>query len=553
MKKVRDERVDHKEEPSGIRIITEEKQQKTRGSVETLEPPGKVEDHIASTSPDHRFTLSPSKALIAMVMLVGMAIAVFSYLISRKPKEAAASPSVRSIAVLPFKGLENDGSDEYLGLGIADTLITKLSNVRQIVVRPTSAVRKYNTDEQDPVAIGREQGVDAVLQGSIRRADEQIRVTVQLVRVSDGRPLWAGKFDEKFTEIFTVEDLISERVAEALALNLTGAEKKQLAKRYTENTEAYQLYLKGSYFRRKYTKEGFEKSIQYFEQALNKDPAYAPAYAGLAQTYNRLGVTGLWPANEACQKQEWAALKALEIDDTLAEAHVTLGGAKLSNWDWSAAEREFRRGIELDPNSVDAHHDYSYFLSAMERHDEALREVKRAQELEPNSAQKLGSVAKILLSARQYDQAIEQYLKAIEMDSNFAPFHANLGVAYLAKGMSKEALAELQKARALEDAPERRGRFALLAYAYAITGKKAEAVKMLNELKELSKERYISPYNFAIIYVGLGEKDRALDWLEKAYQEKSEALVYLKVSETFDSLRSDSRFRDLLRRMNLAP
>jgi TolB-like protein len=266
---------------------------------------------------------------------------------------------VNSIAVLPFKPLGTEGSDEVLGLGMADALITKLSNLRKIVVRPTSAVLKYTGPGHDPLAVGRELSVDSVLDGKIQKLGDRVRVTVQLVRVRDGLPLWAEKFDEQFTSIFAVEDSISEQVTKALVLKLTGEEKKQLSKHYTESPEAYQLYLKGRYFWNKRAAEDLEKSIKFFEQAIGKDPNYALAYAGLADAYSVLANTPL-PQRDAMSKAKAAAMKALELDDTLAEAHTSLALVKMSyDWDWPGAEREFKRALELNPNYATAHHWYA--------------------------------------------------------------------------------------------------------------------------------------------------------------------------------------------------
>jgi len=278
----------------------------------------------------------------------------------------------RSIAVLPFTSLSSDASDEYLGLGMADTLITKLSSVGQIIVRPTSAVRRYSATDQDPVAAGQEQKVEAVLEGNIQRSGEKIRVTARLLNVQDGSPLWAEKFDEKFTDILSVEDSISERLTTALAVKLTGEERKLLAKRYTENAQAHELFLKGKYFWNKRTEEALKKGIEYFQQAIDADPGYALAYSGLAESYIVLGSAGLLAPNEALSKARAAAVKALEIDDLLGEAHSDLGAVYCSEWNWSEGEREFKRALELSPNYPTGHMAYSWYLMPMGRSDESI-------------------------------------------------------------------------------------------------------------------------------------------------------------------------------------
>ena len=456
---------------------------------------------------------------------------------------------VKSIAVLPFKPIGTQACEEaYIGLGMADALITKLSNLRQITLRPTSAVRKYADGVQDPVAAGRELRVSSVLDGSIQRSGNGIRVTVQLVNVDDGASLWAEKFDETFTNIFTVEDSISERVARALTLKLTERERRQLRKRYTENTEAYQAYLKGCYFLSKRTEEGFSKSIEYFEQAIGIDPGYALAYAGLADYYQLLTSFNLLAPKEAVSKVKGAALKALELDDTLAEAHTSLAHLKaFHEWDWSDAEREFKRAIELSPNYPIAHQWYSIYLRVWGRFDESLAEIRKAQELDPLSPSINTSVGALFYFSRQYDRAIKQLLSAVELDPSFNMAYFYLGWTYEQIGMYREAIEAFQKALSLSGTfPEFQ---AGLGHAYAASGRRSEAKEVFNRLKELSERRYVSPYDIALIHTGLGETDQALHWLEKAYAQRCVELALLKVDQRLDGLRPDSRFTDLLRRV----
>lgn len=455
---------------------------------------------------------------------------------------------IKSMAVLPFKPILIDNRDEALELGMADTLITALSSLKDVVVRPTSTVRNYTSLEQDPVAIGRELRVEWVLDGSVQKLGEKVRVTVRLVNVADSLTLWAEKFDEKFTDIFAVQDSISERVAGGLASKLTGEEERRLTKRYTESAEAYQAYLKGRYFWDKSTPDGIAKAIEYFKQAIGIDANYALAYAGLADSYILLGVHGVIPQHEAVPKARAAAKKALEIDGTLAEAHFSLAVISRDyELDWPEAERHYRRAIELNPNSAPAHHWYSFGLSLMGRFDEAFREAKRAQEIDPLSLPINANVGVIFSMARQYDQAIEQYQKTIEMDPNFYFTHFLLGLVYVQKGMHDEAVSELQKARTLSDYPDT---IALLGYTYAVSGKKKEALKLLDEL---SRRRYVQPFAKAMIYTGLGDKDRALEWWEKAYEDRDWHVWVLKEVSFFEPLRSEPRFQDLLRRLGFTP
>jgi DNA-binding winged helix-turn-helix (wHTH) protein/Tfp pilus assembly protein PilF len=460
---------------------------------------------------------------------------------------------VKSIAVLPFKPLGADSRNEMLELGMADTLINKLSSIREITVLSINTVRKYSSLDQDPVAAGQELGVDYVLEGNLQIVGEKGRATARLLSVRDGSAIWTAKCDEPYSNIFELQDSIAEHVAGALALTLTGDERRQLAKRYTESVEAYQHYILGRFYRRtQQTRDGWEKSIECFNQAIKKDPAYAPAYVGLAWTYCSLGRLGYWLPRKARQKAVWAVLKAVELDDELGDAHAVLGYIKEWDWDWSGAEKEFKRALELHPNSVEVNSIYASYLDDVGRPEESIAHKKRAQELDPMTPEASGHLANSYFMARQYDKAIELFLRAVEMDPNLAPSHSRLGQVYLQKGMYEAAITELQKAVAIENPPERWDRQPALAYAYAVSGNRSEAQKILDELRELSKQHYIPPFNFAVIYMGLGEKDKAFEWLGNACQERSQLLLGLKVDPLFDSLRSDSRFADLLRRVGLA-
>lgn len=478
--------------------------------------------------------------IIAALSLIGVALTYFS-----RPRQPL---SIKSIAVLPFKPLGTEGRDEALELGMADTLIARLSNIREIEVRPISAVHKYTGLDQDAVAAGREQQVHAVLDGHIQKAGETIRVTVRLIRVADGATLWADKFDNEMTNIFAVQDSISERVAGALAVTLAGGERERLTKHHTENPEAYQLYLKGRYHLNRLTDDGFLKGRDYFQQAIDLDPNYAAAYAGLADAYQMLSGYNALAPNDGFPKAKAAAMEALRLDEGLAEAHTTLGVVKLlHDWDWPGAEREYKRAIELNQSYSDAHLMYGFYLAAMERFDEAHAEMRRAQELDPLSLAKIIGTGEILYQQRRHDQAIEQYRKALEMDPNSGLAHWAIGNVYVQKGMFEEAIGEYKKAIPLSgDSPDE---IASLGYVYALSGRRREAQAIIEELKERSKQRYISPTIIAFIYGGLGDKDEAFAWLEKAYEGRDFILVLHKVDPTFDSLRSDPRFADLVRRV----
>ncbi len=464
----------------------------------------------------------------------------------------ADGASIRSIAVLPFKYLGSDGGDEYLGLGIADAIITRLSNLKQIVVRPTSSVRKYAAGlEDDALMVGEALRVEAVLEGNIQRAGNRIRATVQLISVQHEAPLWAEKFDVEFKDIFTVEDAASEQVARALILKLTREERELLTKRYTADSEAYQLYLKGRYNWNKRSRGGLRTASAYFQQAIDKDPSYALAYAGLADCYNLHSYYGELPPRDSFPRAKAASIKALEIDEGLAEAHTSLAFVRAwYDWDWSSAESEFQRALELNPNYATAHHWYALFLMAMERSGEALQEIRRAQEIDPLSLPISRDVGLVYYRARQCDQAIEQYLKTIELDPGFWSAHQHLGWAYEQKAMYEEAIAELNQA--IVAGGDRTRIWSELGHLYAVSGRPSEAEKILGELQQRGAQGYVSPYEIALIYAGLDEHEQAFAWLDQACRERSGWLIYLRVEPMLDGLRADPRFTELLQRVGLA-
>ncbi len=495
----------------------------------------------AAVAPVPRLTLKHGLPIVA-ILAVALAAAIVWTMSRTKPADSGgATPLPRTIAVLPFKTLDASDSDDYLGLGMADTLITKLSSLSQINIRPTSAVRKYAAQEQNSLAAGREQKVDAVLEGSIQRSGDKLRVTVRLLSVGDGSPLWAYQCDEVCTDLFALQDAISEQVAGALMLKLTGQEKARLTKRHTESIEAYQAYLKGRYFWNKRTPEDFKKAAEQFRQAIAIDPNYALGYAGLADCYF---------FNGEAAKTVAALSKALELDDTLVEALTTQAYYLSVRWDWERAERLFKRAIELNPNYPPAHHWYAFHLTALGRFPEAIEEINRAKEIDPLSLIINTDVGQILYFSRQYDQAIEAYRKALEMQPNFSVARWRLGEAYEQKGMVEEAIAEYQQTLSVSKNPTIE---VWLGHAYAVSGKKDKAQKILAELQKRHKREPNWFYEIALIYAGLGEREQAFAWLEKAYENKEEAsLALLKVEPMLDSLRSEPRFNELLKRLGLA-
>jgi serine/threonine-protein kinase len=505
----------------------------------------------------NQWTKSPTRKRVlgfaAVVTVIGLLFLAYSLFLKppASPKPTGTPPPIHTLAVLPFKPLVVDSRDEALEMGMADTLITRLSNLRQVVVRPMSAVRRYAGLEQDPVAAGLEQKADAVVDGSIQKAGERVRVTVRLIGAADGQQLWADKFDEKFTDIFSVQDSIAERVATSLAGKLSGEEQKQLTKRYTENREAYQFYLQGRYYATQYNvPEAVHKGIEYFTKAIALDPNYAQAYDGLAYIYYATN----WnqQPKEAGAKGRALVEKALEIDPTLAEAHTSLGIIYLWNdYDWAASERELKRAFELNPNYAYAHLWYGYLLTTLGRFDEGIAETKRAIELDPLSPEANTSLGIYLFYAGRYDEALQQLRTTLQLLPDYWFARLYLGRVYEKKGDFPTAIAELEKTKLMEGAaPEVSS---ALGYTYAVSGKKDEARRVIAELKEQAKNVYVWHYNIAVIYAGLGEKDEAFAYLDKEYRQGSYYLNYLKIDPELDSLRSDPRFTELLQRLHFAP
>ncbi|MDT4955590.1 MAG: eukaryotic-like serine/threonine-protein kinase [Acidobacteriota bacterium] len=458
----------------------------------------------------------------------------------------------RSIAVLPFKVLRvEEKTDEFLGMGLTDAIITKLTNIHRILVRPTSSVLKYYDGEQSAQIAGYELNVAFVLDGRIQRAGRRVRVTVQLVRVEDGTPFWAAKFDEDFTDIFAVEDSISSQVAEALIPRLTGQEREALNKRETENASAYQAYLKGRYHWSKFTDDSLGLALECFSEAIRLDPNYALAHVGIAEFYIWAGIYHRLAPKDCYPQAKEAAMRALRIDETLAEAHAALGFAThCYDWDWRRAEEMFKRAINLNSNYAGAHQWYSYLLTSEGRFDEGQKEIRRAVEINPLSVMDLTMVCWNLYQAGEHEQAISESKNVFEVDRNFPVSYIALSAAYERKGMLEEAIAAGRKADSL--LPGAVIHLWVLGHALAVSGRSAEAREILAEMHRLSKEdHYISAYHSAIIHVGLGERDEAFACLEKACEERDAWMMWLGTEPKLAELHSDPRFIDLLRRVGL--
>jgi TolB-like protein len=461
-------------------------------------------------------------------------------------KETRADTSEHTLAVLPFKilGASADEERDYLRVGLADSLITKMSNVRSLTVRPTSAVLRYGARGEDVAATGRELKVESVLDGSVQRAGDRVRVTVQLVRAGDGKLLWADTYDTDFKNIFQVQDEISAQVAEALKVQLTGSARERLTRRPTDDIEAYQLYMRGNYYLYKFTPDGLQKAVQYFNKAIERDSTYALAYAGLANAY---GIASSSGDDKTALRAEAASIKAVELDPTLADTHAALAAWRF--WlrrDVRLAQDSFNRALELNPKSAITHYNYAWFLTATSRFDEAERHMRRALELDPLSPAINADQGLPLFYARRYGEARRRFGHALESDADLWFAHVGLGETCEALRDFACAVGELERAVALSNGdPSVR---TLLSRALALAGRKEEARRMLNEVTTEGAPRHASSYYVALAYVALDERDEAFAWLDRAISERDKWVDWIIVDPRLDPLRDDARFNPLPRR-----
>ena len=487
------------------------------------------------------------KAIAAIAVVIAAALATSAYFyLSRKNRTA-----IESVAVLPFVNTSGDPNMEYLSDGISEALINSLTELQQLRVIARSTAFRYKGKDVDPQQVGRELNVQTVLMGRVRQLGDTLNIQVDLVDASTGAQLWGSEYERKLSDVLSIKQTIAREVTDKLRLKLSGKEQQQLTKRDTTNAEAYQFYLRGRYYWNKRTAEGLKKAIEQFQQAIEKDPTYALAYAGLADGYTTLPGYSSTPASEVVQKAKAAASRAIELDPNMAEAHASLANIMMGfDSDSAGAEKEFQQAIRLNPNYPSAHHWYALLLAFQGRSDEAKKEILRAQQLDPLSLIINRTVGDVFFWAREYDQALEQYKKTIEIDANFPPAHEDLAMVYGIKGRYEEAIPEMNKAIALN------GRLphyvAVLGYIHGISGHKGEARKMLDELIAREKTEHVSPSDVALVYAGLGDKEKAFERLEAVITkgEKS-SNVGLKVGPAWDGLRSDPRFSELLRRAGL--
>jgi len=463
-----------------------------------------------------------------------------------------SSSKIQSLVVLPLENLSKDPEQEYFTDGMTDQLITNLAQISALkVVSRTSAMRYKRTKKSLP-EIARELHVDAVVEGAVMWVGDRVRISAQLIEAPADHHLWAASYERDLRDVLSMQEEVTRAIASEIRVNLSAQEQARLANTRPIDPEAYRLYLKGRYYWYKLTPEGLQKAIECFQQALEKDPAYALAYAGLADTYDSLAFFTVLPPREVMPKAKAAAVKALEIDDNLAEAHVSLGWAGFTyDLDWPAAGKHLERAVVLNPAYPVAHSFYSLYLGALGRSEEGLTEAKRALDLDPVSPAILHYVVVQLYLARRFDEAIEECRKTLELDSNFTPARGVLGHVYAAKGMYREALAEYEKYATLSGGSP--GSTAFMGYAHARLGQRSQALRVLDQLGAAAKQKYVPALSFAMVYLGLGEKEQAFLWLEKAYDERTNSLAYLKVQAIWDPLRSDPRFADLVRRIGLPP
>jgi TolB-like protein/DNA-binding winged helix-turn-helix (wHTH) protein/Flp pilus assembly protein TadD len=519
-------------------------------------PPSQIEIPAPSLAP-----FPPRRRLLLRYGLAFMTIAAaaltlaltldWGHLRQRLSNRATSAPRIESLAVLPLHNLSHDPEQEYFSDGMTDELITELAKFGGLRVTSHTSVERYKDTRQPLPEIARELGVDAVVEGTVTRSGDRVRITAQLIDGRSDRHLWAESYERDLRDVLALQNEVSGDIAKEIQIKVTNPEKSPLASARPVSPEAHEAYLKGRYFWNKRSEEGVRKGIDYFEQATRIDPNYAVAYAGLAESYIVLNGHRFLPPTQAFPKVHAAALKALELDESLAEAHSSLGSYRWEyEWDKSGAEKEFRRAIELNPSYATAHAWYAEELAALGRGDQALAEMERAREVDPLSLPVSVVAGWILYVERDNDQAIDQFQRTLELDSNFAIAHLYLGRAYVQKGNLEQAIVEAQTATRLSGSHP--FYMAWLGYAYARAGNRNEALRILHQLKVISGKKYVASHDVAAIYVGLGEKSKAIAWLNKGYDEHSYTVLQLGVEPEFDSLRSDPRFQDLVQRVGLS-
>ena len=501
---------------------------------------------VVSTAEEFSFTRL--RLLFGAAMLLLLFVAVF--LVYRNTGAGGARrPEIKSLAVLPLKNLSGDASQEYLADGMTEALIGRLSEIHNIRVVSRTSVTRFKDTHLSVPEIARTLQVDAVVEGSVIREGNRIRVHAQLIRAATDEHFWSEAYDRDLRDVLSLQSDVAQSIARKVEVTISGEEHARLSTARAVDPEAYEAYVKGRYYWNKRTADSMPKAALYFEQAISKDPGFGAAYSGLADCNSGLAWHGFMSPAAVLPKAYAAAQKAVEIDPQSAEAHASLALVLNHKWDWAGAEAEFKRALELNPQYANAHHWYGDYLSIQGRHDEALVEAKRALELDPLNLMIGTWVALRYYLARRYDGAIEQSRNTVDLDPNFAAAHLILGESYVQQGKHKEGLDELQKAASLSGGSPLYT--AQVGVPLALAGEKKEALRVIRELRDISTKRYVSPYGLAQIYATLNDKEQTYKWLETAYRDRAVWMSYLAVDPVFDSIRSEARFRDLLHRVGL--
>jgi len=514
----------------------------------------------ASPRPAQQRAASGKRWLIALVAaaVAGMLTLVFalnvaglrSRLRAAIPSTSvAAPPRIQSVAVLPFENLSGDPAQEYFADGMTEELVTNLGKISPLRVISRTSVMQYKGSKKPLPQIARELNVDAIVEGTVQRSGNHVHVTANLLYAPTDRHLWAESYESELGDVLVLQGKVARSIAGEIGIKLISQEQIRLASARPVNPEAYQAYLKGKYYTNKWTEEGFKRAVASFQQAIDFDPTYAPAYGGLAEVYMWLAVWGLQPSAETYPLAKAAALKALQLDDGLAEAHAVLGQIKFAfDWDWSETDQELKHAVNLNASSSAAHFWYGLFLTAMGRSDEAISETRKALELDPLTPTTNLQLGWVLYYARRYDESIAQLKKTLELAPDLGYANMELAWNYAGKHMYAEAVAECQRAVSL--APGEQVTLGSCGRVYGLAGRHQDALRLLDRLKRLSARGYVDPYNVAILYDGVGEREHVFEWLERGYREHSPSLYGLRIDAWSDQVRSDSRFQDLLHRMN---
>jgi TolB-like protein/Flp pilus assembly protein TadD len=522
------------------KLSLEEERQESAAEVPT-EPKA---DRPAATSRLGRWlVLSSAVAVLALL--------AFAYVIARIRAVDASLPKIKSLAVLPLQNLSGDPSQDYVADGMTEELIGQLSRIHGLRVTSRTSSMHFKNTQLPMREIAKMLGVDVILEGSLIREGSQVRIHAQLIRAATDEHIWTGEYQREYRSLLEVQDQVTRSIVEQIEVNLTPEDRARLASTHPVDPEAHESYLKGLYYFNQRTADALNKSIASFQQAIAKDSGYAPAYSGLAEAYAMLGFRGGFPSKDALSRAKTAALKAIELDNALAEPHASLAFiAETHEWDWATAEREYKRALELNPGDAQAHNWYAGYLTYTGRFDDGTSEARRARDLDPLSLPINNALAGRLLASGHYDEALQQVQETLELDGHFAPAHQSLGWVYLHAGRQDEAIREFQNALKLSGMDDTDLQLDL-GFAYAVSGKRDEARRILARMEKLHEQGIVPSGSVAILHGALGESNEAFAWLEKAYEERDPQLTYIKAGRRFEPLRKDPRFKQLVRRVGL--